>query len=714
MARDGYIITPVYYDPDHDSHQLKLEWTAAQDIVTNKSTITWTLKYITSYAYYTVVSKTKVIIDGRTVFDRPGQANQYGGTVATGTIELQHNSVGERSFSASIQAGIYEHSVNRTASGTWTLDTIPRGSTVTASGALSFGSQGTLNIARASTGFYDTITYSLGSYSGTIATLANNNALSQDINWTPDPNMMNAVPNATSASVVITCSTYSDSAGTTLIATKTTNVSISVPSSVIPTVAFSSMVNTNNTFGAYTQNLSKIQVVLAGAGAYSSTIVSYQVLFEDVTYTGQSIETDVIKGSGNNIPVQARVIDSRGREGVLTTTIDVLAYTQPTIDFSVHRSTVNGTADDMGSYAHIWFEGQVSATGNNAVTPTLKMRQVGASSWTNVTIESGDATYTGTTKVEVEKTVNADDTKSWEFMATITDSAGASASMNITISVGYSTIDFKAGGRGISFGTTALNDDFVCDMDAFFGGKIMHKNLLRNTMIYGDDHGVEFRDNGDFGVKANGTASSSANAWLEYGKFVGVPGKKYIMTGCPSTGATNKHYIYISADGAGDLGTIRETGGGVTFTYPSNASESGLSVRIAIYKGTQADNLVFYPMIRDAALADDSFEPYMLNVPELTGGGVFAVRAGTKMYQQGSTPTGSDIVIFTYSELDAIFGMSGTTYYNCIVFAVNGHYDAYATKITSVYNKSDGIHAIFDPAMSTTSAFRLNYIAMRF
>ena len=54
-------------------------------------------------------------------------------------------------------------------------------------------------------------------------------------------------------------------------------------------------------------------------------------------------------------------------------------------------------------------------------------------------------------------------------MATSEDKV-SSISSTVTISVGYATIDFLKGGRGIAFGTTALTAGFKCAMDADFTG----------------------------------------------------------------------------------------------------------------------------------------------------------------------------------------------------------------------------------------------------
>ena len=478
MALSGSVTSANGYTDQYGTRRLTFSWTATQSIANNTSTISWTLSTSGGYPYWIYYSKTKVVVDGATVYYVEGKQQISPGTIATGTVTLTHNSVGERSFSASVQAGIYEHAVNCTASGTWTLDTIPRASTVTGS-SLVFGTQGTLNISRASANFADTITYALGTYTGTIATLANNSSTSQSVNWTPPLNMMNAIPNATSAAVQITCKTYADNTGATLIATKTSTVTVSIPSdsSMNPTLAIS-YTNTDDTFGVLAQGLSAIHATLTGTGKYSATIASYTTTLEGASYTGADVTTNVINGSGT-VNIKYRVTDSRGRYYETTVPLTVTAYSTPTIEFSVHRCLQDGTADDMGAYAKVWIKGNGTEIGSgakaNAVTPTLQMRQAGQNppaAWTDVDV-AHDTTYSqNNTICETDIVIAADDTKSWEFRAMITDKASASSQPSILISVGYATIDFLKGGRGVSFGTTALSPGFKCAMDTEFSGDV--------------------------------------------------------------------------------------------------------------------------------------------------------------------------------------------------------------------------------------------------
>lgn len=465
MALSGSITSRTITIPDTGGKNkyLQLTWTATQSVENNTSTISWTLSTSGTYPYWVYYSKTKVVIDGVTVYWREAKTAQEAGVIASDTVTLTHDSQGDRSFSASISAGIYDHAVNATASGTWTLNNIPRASTVTATG-MKFGESGTLNITRADPSFKDGVHWAFGSQIGSI--VADEDPTSDaTVTWTPPASLMNEIPNATSGEVQIIVHTF-NSAGT-LIATKTSLITVEVPTSVVPTASVTRS-NTVATFGVYTQGISKCRVQTTATGAYGSTITAITTTCEGVSYSGADITTNLLTGSGS-VAVTTVVRDSRGRTETVSGSITVSAYATPAIEFTVHRCDAGGTADEMGSYAKIWIHATGTAIGSgakaNAVTPSLKMRQVGQSTWTDVSVT---ATGTAVDK-EVDMIIGAADTYSWEFMATSADKV-SSISSTVTISVGYATIDFLKGGRGIAFGTTALTAGFKCAMDADFTG----------------------------------------------------------------------------------------------------------------------------------------------------------------------------------------------------------------------------------------------------
>ena len=465
MALSGSITSRTITIPDTGGKNkyLQLTWTATQSVENNTSTISWTLSTSGTYPYWVYYSKTKVVIDGVTVYWREAKTAQEAGTIATGTVTLTHDSQGDRSFSASISAGIYDHAVNASASDTWTLNNIPRASTVTAAG-MKFGESGTLNITRADPSFKDGVHWAFGSQIGSI--VADEDPTSDaTVTWTPPASLMNEIPSATSGEVQIIVHTFNSSG--TLIASRTSLITVTVPDEVVPTATVT-RTNTVATFGVYTQGISKCRVQTTAAGAYGSTITSITTTCEGVSYSGSDITTNLLTGSGS-VAVTTVVKDSRGRTATVSGSITVYAYSTPAIELTVHRCDAGGTADEMGSYASVWIHATGTAIGSgskaNAVTPSLKMRQVGTEAWTDVSV-----TPTGTAvDKEVSMIIGAADTYSWEFMATSADKV-SSISSTVTISVGYATIDFLKGGRGIAFGTTALTAGFVCAMDADFTG----------------------------------------------------------------------------------------------------------------------------------------------------------------------------------------------------------------------------------------------------
>lgn len=69
----------------------------------------------------------KVTINGTQQYYSSSRINLYNGTtIASGDVDITHNNDGTKSFSISIEAGIYTVAVNCTGSGSFTLDTIPR------------------------------------------------------------------------------------------------------------------------------------------------------------------------------------------------------------------------------------------------------------------------------------------------------------------------------------------------------------------------------------------------------------------------------------------------------------------------------------------------------------------------------------------------------------------------------------------------------------
>ena len=129
MALSGQISTTSY-----EVRYLVLDWTATQSIPNNTSTIKWTLSGAggTSSTRYYVGGAFKVVINGETVFTQDERIEVYNDTIiASGSTTIAHNADGSKTFSASVEAALYYQYVNVSGSGSFTLDAIPRGATIT-------------------------------------------------------------------------------------------------------------------------------------------------------------------------------------------------------------------------------------------------------------------------------------------------------------------------------------------------------------------------------------------------------------------------------------------------------------------------------------------------------------------------------------------------------------------------------------------------------
>ena len=136
------------------------------------------------------------------------------------------------------------------------------------------------------------------------------------------------------------------------------------------------------------------------------------------------------------------------------------------------------------------------------------------------------------------------------------------------------------------------------------------KNLLKNAAAEKTQNGITFTINDDMSITANGTATGIAASTIST-NFVFEDGKSYIISGCPAGGSDSTYRIDIgnTTDGY----NVYDYGDGVTFTPSENKS---YTVRIRIAADAVIDNLTFYPMIRDARIADDNYAPYAPNVQE--------------------------------------------------------------------------------------------------
>lgn len=290
--------------------------------------------------------------------------------------------------------------------------------------------------------FTHSLSYELGTATGVIAENVEGSA-----SWTPPLSLANQLPNTHKGLCRIYCTTYQN--GVPLGEKQSVTLTLTVPEDITPTVSatWQDKTSASDLFGTPVQLVSALTVTVTGQGAYGSTVVA-----QTVTLNGQPYAGGTLMQSGELV-LRVTVTDSRGRTAGADYTLGVAAYTPPQLSLSAHRCTEDGTADDTGEYCQVTVRGSVYPLEGNAGTLTLSFAEA----------EEVTGEFSKTYLLEAPSTATL------PLSATLSD-ALLSTVRDMVLSVGYATLDFLKGGRGIAFGTTATKEGFTCAMDARFLG----------------------------------------------------------------------------------------------------------------------------------------------------------------------------------------------------------------------------------------------------
>ena len=438
MALSDSVITSSY-----EGRYYKVSWTATQSVVDNTSTISWSLESVGGSASWYAERTLTVAIAGTTVFSKTDRVQRYTGTIASGTITVKHADNGSKTFSIDIKAAVYVSSINCTGSGTFALDDIPRKSTLSI-GNGTLGTSQTLSVARKSTSFTHTITYTCGNTSGTICTKSSSTSLS----WTPPKVLAKQNTVGTLVTVKVKITTYN---GDTNIGSNSYTISCAIPSDVKPSVSISVSDDTTNydTYGGYIRGQSKLKIVLTSTLSYDSPIDSYITSVDGSNYNSSSFTTGIIKSSGS-LTIETTVKDKRGRSGTASITIDVTEYVTPKIEkLTVKRCNEDGTENDQGGYIRAVFSASVTSLGQkNTAVYKLCWKQTENTTWTERTLTDYANEYSVKEAVSI---FQANDDSSYDVKLTITD-AFTSVSISTEASTASTIIHFPKEGNGIAFG----------------------------------------------------------------------------------------------------------------------------------------------------------------------------------------------------------------------------------------------------------------------
>ena len=459
---------------------LRMEiWENSKNVADNSTNIGYKLSLVSSNGWpYASGGSYPWSIKDNGVVKASGTISSYnvpsGGTyqIAAGNFNVTHNNDGAKwcdfyaEFTSSAHGYIDVY-------GGMQLVTIARASTPTLSAStVDYGSDVTIYTNRASTGF----THNMwASFSGEAVVIGNSYTTSAT--WTVPLTMMNKIPNATSSFCTIYVDTYS---GDTFIGTKTIVLNTTVPASVVPTITSKThaeaVAGLFANIGGYVQGISKVSATLAGDGTYSSTIKGYEITIEGKTYTGTSVTSGLLSGSGSST-ITYKVTDSRGRTATGANTITILAYTQPTLtSFSAVRKDGESTTLQVewsGTFSHL--------TANNQATMAIYTKLKTATDWGTAknSVNSTTGTYTGLIEL-----TGYPDTSSYDVKVVFYDEFTAGAPSTQIVTVGTAIVPMSWSRTGIGAGKVWEQGALDVGGDAFISG-----NIYRNGVIQKFDSG---------------------------------------------------------------------------------------------------------------------------------------------------------------------------------------------------------------------------------
>lgn len=342
--------------------------------------------------------------------------------------------------------------------GTKTLQKIPRASGLSFSpNPVELGQAVTISLTKYIEGTTDTLRFQIGDLSGTIGTTDEDMYI-----WTPSILLAEAITNSASGTCIISCTSYD---GDTLIGTSTANLTLEVPSSIVPSVSIGTITEANENiaalnWGVFIQNKSQLNIPITASGIYGSDIVSIVTNINGNIFNGSNIITPTLITSGSST-ITTTVTDTRGRTATTTTTYTVEPYANPSItSVEVQRCLQNGTIDEDGTYLLFTFVGAISSVANH----NSKIFQIGYKKTTdeNYTFATISNTYSVNEQDSISNfTISPD--YAYDIVFQAVDSFMTTA-IGRSLTVGFDLMNFNASGKAMALGKVseaAANEELL-------------------------------------------------------------------------------------------------------------------------------------------------------------------------------------------------------------------------------------------------------------
>ena len=424
-----------------------ITWYAKQNVEGNYSDVTVTSYWKTNntrWGFDTGGSRAaSITINGNTTsiskrFDSTngtgtGWKQENPWAIQTVTERVYHNSDGSKSISISARANGYAASYGPsnsstssgdcTASGTISLDTIPRASKVSATNA-DIGSTSTITVSRYSKSFKHTVSFSCPGISDTVI---ESDSEASVIPWNVPVSIYATIPAAKYATVTITCRTYSKDTGALIGETTATMKATANEDECKPTVS-GTVTDVNSTTVSLTGNAKTLIRYKSTASCKIVATAKNSASISAQYVNGVSIPSGTVEIQNSEaVSFAFSATDSRGYSSSALVKPTVIPYIPLTINPTFSRVSPTSSIITVEFYGN-FFSGNFGAF-SNALKVKYRYKEYGTETWSAyVTISAssinipGDGTYNSNGAVTLGS--NFDYRKSYDFEIVAQDGSG--------------------------------------------------------------------------------------------------------------------------------------------------------------------------------------------------------------------------------------------------------------------------------------------------
>ncbi len=531
MASSGSFNTNGY-----SSRYLTFSWSiSSQNIANNQTTINWTLKGAGGATNNWFKSGNfQVVIDGAIVYSSATRINLYNGTtVASGSYTLTHDGAGNKSFSASAQAGIYTVAVNCSGSGSWALPQIPRQATATGGTDFNDTQNPTVYYSNPAGNNVTTLQAYIENASGTVQYVSPRNISKTGSSYTfplteaERNTLRSAIPNSNSMQVRLVI--YTVIGGNQFWSWQTKTMSIV---NANPTIGGVSYQDTNSATTSITgnnqviiQNNSTLQFNFSTLSAKKyATLKTVAVTINGVTksanLSGSSASSSTINfGTINvaqNINASIVITDSRGNKSTYSKTITVWAWSVPSAIITCQRENNYYSETNINVNADY-----SSLDSKNQLTIQYQYKKTTDSSYSALQ----------TLQDNVTTTFIIDNEYAWNIKVIVSDLLG-STTYNLFVDKGIPIVYFDRLNNSTGFNCFPKNQESV-----EIGGKTIFEMIYPVGSVY---------------ISVNNTNPSTifGGTWEQIqDKFLLAAGQTY-AGGSTGGNATHVHRTAIGFDGS--------------------------------------------------------------------------------------------------------------------------------------------------------------------